>query len=68
MNHLATRRILALFLLFCPHAYCFAQVDLAGLNGTVKDSSGRRIAAAHILAVQIDSWFFFQIAFWCRDS
>ena len=31
---------------------CLAQVDLAGLNGTVRDSAGRSLPDAHIVAVQ----------------
>jgi hypothetical protein len=31
---------------------CSAQVDLSGLNGTVQDTAGRRIAGAHVEAVQ----------------
>jgi hypothetical protein len=31
---------------------CLAQVELAGLNGTVRDGSGRPIAGAHVLALQ----------------
>jgi hypothetical protein len=32
---------------------CLAQVDLAGLSGTVGDSVGRRLPGAHIVAVQL---------------
>ncbi|MGB6746322.1 MAG: carboxypeptidase-like regulatory domain-containing protein, partial [Terracidiphilus sp.] len=31
---------------------CFAQVDRAGLNGTVRDSAGNRLPGAHIVAIQ----------------
>ena len=32
---------------------CLAQIDLAGLSGTVGDSAGRRLPGAHIVAVQL---------------
>jgi hypothetical protein len=32
---------------------CFAQVDLSSLTGTVSDSAGQRIPAAHVVAVQV---------------
>jgi Carboxypeptidase regulatory-like domain/TonB dependent receptor len=48
MGWLVLVPFLALFATFCH-----AQVDLAGLNGTVRDSTGRRIPGAHIVAVQV---------------
>jgi outer membrane receptor protein involved in Fe transport len=43
---------LILFIALCATGVCFAQVDRAGLNGTVTDSSGKRVPGAHIAAVQ----------------
>jgi hypothetical protein len=42
-----------LLLPFLATLFCFAQMDLAGLNGTVSDNGGRRLAGAHIIAVQL---------------
>lgn len=52
MSHLAPhdRRTL-LFLILAP-VLCFAQVDRASLNGTVTDSTGKRLPRAHITAIQ----------------
>ncbi|MDR3751818.1 MAG: TonB-dependent receptor [Terracidiphilus sp.] len=40
------------FASFIASAVCSAQVDRAGLNGTVTDSSGKRLPGARIAAVQ----------------
>lgn len=40
------------FVSFFASGVCSAQVDRAGLNGTVTDSSGKRLPAARITAVQ----------------
>jgi outer membrane receptor protein involved in Fe transport len=48
-NHPATQ-ILCFLLL--AYASCFAQVDRASLNGTVKDNAGARLPGARIVAVQ----------------
>jgi hypothetical protein len=42
----------ALFVSFLAGSGCFAQVDRAGLTGTVTDSSGKRIPGARISAIQ----------------
>jgi len=41
-----------IFVSFFACGVCSAQVDRAGLNGTVTDSAGKRIPGAHITAVQ----------------
>ena len=46
------RLLAAVFLSLAAGCLCFAQVDRAGLAGTVTDSSGRRIPGAHITALQ----------------
>jgi Carboxypeptidase regulatory-like domain/TonB dependent receptor len=36
---------------FLAGSMCMAQIDRAGLNGTVKDTAGKRVAGAHIVAL-----------------
>ncbi len=54
--HISLRlpRVLAGFLVFWS-AVCLAQVDRAGLNGTVRDVTGRRMTGAHVTVVEIDT-------------
>ena len=42
----------ALLVLVLAPVLCFAQVDRASLNGTVTDSTGKRLPGAHITAIQ----------------
>ena len=44
--------ILYFFLLLLAQSSCLAQIDRAGLSGTVRDISGRRLPGAHIIAEQ----------------
>ena len=45
-------QFLCFLVLLLAQADCFGQIDRAGLSGTVKDIAGRRMAGAHITAVQ----------------
>jgi hypothetical protein len=40
-----------LLAIFLASGMCFAQIDRAGLNGTVRDTAGQRLAGAHIVAL-----------------
>src|ERR1700757_905540 len=55
MLKIAVRCLVLLSFAFLDGTCSFAQFDFAGLNGTVRDSGGRRIAGAHIVAVQIST-------------
>jgi hypothetical protein len=50
-NHPGTHILCFLILLITP-GICRAQVDRAGLNGTVRDGTGARLAGARIVAVE----------------
>jgi Carboxypeptidase regulatory-like domain len=52
MNRATFRHAPAFLVLLLGSARCLAQVDRAGLNGTVRDSAGNRVPGAHIIAVQ----------------
>ena len=47
-----TRFLLGLVAILCLASVSLAQVDRAGLNGTVTDSSGRVLPDVHVVAVQ----------------
>ena len=53
MESRPARPIVGCLLLFLLPLCCAAQIDRAGLSGTVFDSTGRRIPGAHIGATQI---------------
>jgi hypothetical protein len=53
MENRPARPIVGCLLLFLLPLCCAAQIDRAGLSGTVLDSTGRRIPGAHIGATQI---------------
>ena len=61
MRHLSRRCFGAMFLQgalilsLLAGSGCFAQVDRAGLNGTVTDISGKRIPGAQIVVLQVET-------------
>ena len=52
MRHRPAIHILCIFVLLLAKTWCFAQIDRAGLNGTVRDATGARVPGAHVIAVQ----------------
>ena len=52
MNHRASRLLLTFLVLLLGPVWALAQVDRAGLDGTVRDRAGKRIPSAHIVAIQ----------------
>ncbi len=46
------RRLPPLLYLTLLSSVCFAQVDRTALNGTIRDSTGRRVSRAHVVAVE----------------
>jgi hypothetical protein len=52
VNNPPATQIICVFFLLLSHAPCFAQVDRASLNGTVTDSTGKRLPGVHITAIQ----------------
>lgn len=52
MANLCIRRAFCHLLLVLASSWCFAQVDRAGLSGTVRDSAGNHLAGAHITVIQ----------------
>ena len=48
-------QVIALCALVLCGASCSGQVDRAGLNGTVKDQTGRRIPSAHVQVIATDT-------------
>ena len=52
MNRPTQRYHLVFLVLFLAQSWCLAQVDRAGLSGTVTDSSGKRIPGARVSAMQ----------------
>ena len=61
MRHLSRRCFGAMFLQgalilsLLAGSGCFAQVDRAGLSGTVTDISGKRIPGAQIVVIQVET-------------
>ena len=53
MGNRSARQILCFLILLLAESYCFGQIDRAGLSGTVRDSTGRRVPSARITAIQI---------------
>jgi hypothetical protein len=53
METFRARQVLCFLALLLAQAGCFGQIDRAGLNGTVKDSGGRRLPGAQITAIQV---------------
>ena len=49
------RHIASLLMLFLVPVFCLAQVDRAGLGGTVTDISGKVIPGARVTAMQTDT-------------
>ncbi|HEY1211049.1 MAG TPA: carboxypeptidase regulatory-like domain-containing protein [Terracidiphilus sp.] len=52
MKYHPAQLILRILILLIFPAYCTAQIDRSSLNGTVRDSEGRRVPGATIRAVQ----------------
>lgn len=53
MNHRLCFTLLSALGLVFVASPCLAQVDLAGLNGTVSDPAGRRLPGARVLVTQV---------------
>jgi hypothetical protein len=53
VSHSRIARFFCIIPLLFTQVYCLAQIDRAGLNGTVRDAAGRLIPGARIVAVQI---------------
>ena len=52
MSHRRIIQIVCMTSLLCAQVCCVAQVDRTGLSGTVRDTAGRLVAGARIVAVQ----------------
>ena len=52
VSHRLITQILCMISLLFAQVYCLAQIDRAGLNGTVRDTAGKLVPGARIVAIQ----------------